>query len=403
MQYANDQTYDQEKKFNKPKIFIVTSKIVNLLGLFVACVSVSTFFATRYITILDFVFNANILSTMVAAVFLNIIVEIYGRKTALKVFMIGAYSILLVFFLSAFIQDFNTPPANYLHGESIINFHQKILLCVFISYIVAFLLNVKLYLYAKEELNLNFLWMKSLLSLGVSQIVYTVIYNLLCFAFTDINVALYNIQSDLTVKFALFFLCMLMLYFIVSGIRSGFFNVARHFEDFLNRKKISQNYQDPFEQDLPEHKKPQHMSPMDQYISNVNRKYDQTYDNNQENWNHNNRPRRSPETRPRRRVIESSAHDVTDDRRNFDKKYIDRVPLNRIEKAQRQLPFTRKAPTNKVNLRNSAQFTNERDEFPNNQRIPSRGYQSSLSNASGRILDYGLADNKNINNYGRRR
>ncbi|MCL2566981.1 MAG: VUT family protein [Alphaproteobacteria bacterium] len=211
----------------KPKLYLLTSKAVNLLAVFVACVSVSTFFATRYIGMGDVFFSANAFSTMLAASLLIVILEIYDRKNATKAFMAGAYAILLIFFISAFIPDFNPTPIGY-YESSFINYHQKILLCVFVSYVISFLLCIKVYLYMKNELDIPYLWIKATPAIAISQIVYTISYYLIYHGLSNLEYASIDIKNELYLKFFILIVCLLIIYFIISGIKSGFFDLAKN-------------------------------------------------------------------------------------------------------------------------------------------------------------------------------
>lgn len=210
----------------KPKFYLVTSKIMNLFAVFVATISVSTFFATRYISLGDILFPANLLSTMLAVSLLITILEIYGKKNALKAFMCGAYAILLVFFISAFIVDFNPVPIDY-YQSSFVNFHQVVLLSVFISYIISFLACIKIYLYTKEKLNMPYLWAKSLPAIAISQVIYAVCYNFIYYGFSNFDIISIAIKNELYLKLCMTILSILVIYFIVSGIKSGFFDLAK--------------------------------------------------------------------------------------------------------------------------------------------------------------------------------
>ena len=211
----------------KPKLYLVTSKIVNLFAIFVASISVSTFFATRYIGIGDIFFSANVFSTMLSVAIFIVILEIYGRKNALKAFMAGAYAILLVFFISAFITDFNPTPLGY-YQSSFINFHQTVLLSVFISYVLSFLVCIKVYLYMKDDLDLSYLWIKSVPTIIASQIIYTICYYIIYHGFNNLDVVALAVKNELYLKFFMMIISVLIIYFIVSGIKSGFFDIFKN-------------------------------------------------------------------------------------------------------------------------------------------------------------------------------
>lgn len=211
------------KEVKKPKLYLVTSKIVNLFAIFVATISVSTFFATRYIGFGDIFFSANIFSTMVSVAIFIVILEIYGRKNTIKAFMAGAYAILLVFFISAFITDFNPTPIGY-YQSSFINFHQTILFSVFVSYVLSFLVCVKVYLYMKDDLDVPYLWVKAVPAIIVSQIIYTISYYLIYHGFSNLDAIVLQVKNELYLKFFMMIVDILIIYFIISGIKSGFFD-----------------------------------------------------------------------------------------------------------------------------------------------------------------------------------
>lgn len=215
------------QEVKKPKLYLVTSKIVNLFAVFVASISVSTFFATRYIGIGEVFFSANIFSTMVAVSFFIVILEIYGRKNAIKVFMTGCYAILLVFFMSAFITDFNPMPIGY-QQTSFINFHQTVLISVFISYLLSFLACIKIYTYMTDHTDISYIWAKAIPAIAVSQMIYTISYYLIYNGFANFGLIALAINSELYLKFFMMFLSVLIIYFIISGIKSGFFDVLKN-------------------------------------------------------------------------------------------------------------------------------------------------------------------------------
>ncbi|MDR0484963.1 MAG: VUT family protein [Alphaproteobacteria bacterium] len=227
MREYNNYPKNEIVEVKKPKLYLLTSKAVNLIAVFVACVSVSTFFATRYIGLGDIFFSANALSTMLAVAILVVILEVYDKKNAIKAFMAGSYAILLIFFISAFIPDFNPVPIGY-YESSFINFHQKILLCVFVSYIASFLLCIKVYLYMKNEFNIPYLWIKATPAIALSQILYTMIYYFIYHGFDNLEVVSIDIKNELYLKFFMLIVCILIIYFIISGIRSGFFDLAKN-------------------------------------------------------------------------------------------------------------------------------------------------------------------------------
>ncbi|MDR2007729.1 MAG: VUT family protein [Alphaproteobacteria bacterium] len=222
-------TYPENEivEVKKPKLYLLTSKVVNLFAVFVACISVSTFFATRYIGMGDVFFSANAFSTMLATALIIVILEIYGKKNATKAFMAGAYAILLIFFISAFIPDFNPKPIGY-YESSFINYHQKILLCVFISYVISFLMCIKIYLYMKNELHVPYLWVKAAPAIAISQAVYTICYYLIYHGFNNLEYASLDITNELYLKFFILIACLLIISFIISGIKSGFFDLAKN-------------------------------------------------------------------------------------------------------------------------------------------------------------------------------
>ncbi len=242
-------------EIKKPKFYLVTSKVVNLLAIFVATISVSTFFATRYIGIGDIFFSANILSTMLSLSLLIVILEIYAKKNAIKTFMAGAYAILLVFFISAFIPDFNPIPMEY-YQTSFINFHQTILLAVFISYTISFLVCIKVYLYFKDNFNMPYIWVGALPSVAIAQALYTIFYQFIYHGFSNFDLIATDIKHDLYLKSFMTIISILIIYFIISGIKIGFFDFIKNifskkcYDDDDEYRPMKSVYNDSNEQDL---------------------------------------------------------------------------------------------------------------------------------------------------------
>ncbi|MGL1890596.1 MAG: queuosine precursor transporter [Spirochaetaceae bacterium] len=189
-------------------------KLLYLTGIFSASLITASFIAYKTIDIAGFYAPAGIIAYSITYLITDVISEIYGTKVSKSVVQMGFIVLLVSMVLSHVSRVLPAAPFWNDHEifDSFIGTNSRIIIASVIAYIVSQYNDVWLFHFFKRLTNNKYLWLRSIGSTTISQIIDSILFIFIAF-YSSINI-LPMIMGQIIIKFSLAILLTPFLYLI---------------------------------------------------------------------------------------------------------------------------------------------------------------------------------------------
>jgi uncharacterized integral membrane protein (TIGR00697 family) len=160
------------------------SKLLLITGLFVICLGAANILsAAKLISILGFTIDAGIIAYPLTFLFTDVVVEVWGKKTARSVVWVGFFANILLMIL-IWIGGILPPSPEWGYQESyqtILGAFPRIVVASLVAYLISQHHDVFAFDFWRNKTQGRWLWLRNNLSTAVSQAIDTVVFGFIAF------------------------------------------------------------------------------------------------------------------------------------------------------------------------------------------------------------------------------